>query len=524
MNKNVNFKNIKQKTATFIGGRNFASGVLVALIIAAVVFVNIICYTVTEYFQLYLYQPDTPDFTVSDTFSELFQEKKSAGHTVSVTFCMDEADLEKHSTGSYVRETAKKFAEKYDGFIELRFVNLITLTDDKGTDVSSEMATYDKYLKDNPGLYGNAGRLDKTSVIFRSGDRFKILTDTVTAVGFADFYTLDSSKYVTSYKGEETFAAMVSWVLKSQHGTAYFTTGHGEVPNATLVNLLSLAGYEVSTINLRDSRISADEMKEKLDGAALILISNPTSDFEKAMDSTINAELTWLEYYAGRGGSFFVTVDPYFTKLSNLYSFLSEYGVSLLDSEDGLRQTIKDMDNGITTDGFTIVADFADGDVAAAMKSKLADGGRVILRDVAPVKLDANAGAKPLLTTSPSSTCFAGGEVTDTEGEYTIATYSDRLHDTGKTSKLFFIPSVYLTATDAMVTNGYSNKDFVYSLIDVYYGLGDMPYGCNSIVYDNQVLENLTMGTARIYTAIMIAIPAALAVFGAVMLIRRKNR
>ena len=51
-----------------------------------------------------------------------------------------------------------------------------------------------------------------------------------------------------------------------------------------------------------------------------------------------------------------------------------------------------------------------------------------------------------------------------------------------------------------------------------------MPYGANSIVYDNQVLEGLTMGTANTLTIALVAIPSVLALVGAVTLIRRKNR
>ena len=98
------------------------------------------------------------------------------------------------------------------------------------------------------------------------------------------------------------------------------------------------------------------------------------------------------------------------------------------------------------------------------------------------------------------------------------------MSQTGKTSEIFFIPSIYLTATDAMVTNGYGNKDFVYSIFDVLYGAEDMPYGTNSIVYDDTVLENLTMGTAKAITAVLLVIPVVVAATGAVVLIRRKNR
>ena len=56
------------------------------------------------------------------------------------------------------------------------------------------------------------------------------------------------------------------------------------------------------------------------------------------------------------------------------------------------------------------------------------------------------------------------------------------------------------------------------------FGATDLPYGCKTVYYDTEKLNDLTMGTARVYTAFILAIPAALAVFGAVVILRRKNR
>ena len=86
------------------------------------------------------------------------------------------------------------------------------------------------------------------------------------------------------------------------------------------------------------------------------------------------------------------------------------------------------------------------------------------------------------------------------------------------------ISPMLVTATDAITTNGYSNKDFLYSLFDEFYGQSGVPYGCRSVLYDDSTLENLTMGTARIYTIIILTIPAAIAVLGVVVIRRRKNR
>jgi hypothetical protein len=50
-----------------------------------------------------------------------------------------------------------------------------------------------------------------------------------------------------------------------------------------------------------------------------------------------------------------------------------------------------------------------------------------------------------------------------------------------------------------------------------------MPYGCNTVYYNTEVLENLTMGKARLYTALIMAVPTALVAVGAVVVTRRKN-
>ena len=125
---------------------------------------------------------------------------------------------------------------------------------------------------------------------------------------------------------------------------------------------------------------------------------------------------------------------------------------------------------------------------------------------------------------SSSAVCEADGERVDADGGYALAAYSKYTTEKGGESVLCFIPSVYLTASDAMITNGYANKNFLYSVFGELYGEGNMPYGAKSINFNDYVLENLTMGTARLYTALFMAVPFLIAVAGAVVLIRRKNR
>ena len=499
---------VKQKLTAFLHSRNFPAAVLVAIVVAAVVFLNIIVYSLTAFFELYLYSPAKDDLSITDAADALFADAIADGLKVTVTFCMYEDDVEAHTTGKFVHETAKEFAKKYPEFISVEYINVKTKLD-------SEL----KSVEDKLAVWSKDSAISNASVVFECGSNYRVVTDIYTSVGYADFFTLDSSYNITSYNGEEVFASMCAWVLSEDHGTAYFTIGHGETSNSTFYNLLICAGYNVKELNLRAATNTGVP-----EDADIVIISNPISDFERAAaGSGISAEIEKLTSYAEGGGNFLVTLDPYAKELPMLYDFLAGFGIGFDRTADGERQIVKDSNNAITTDGFTLVAEYADDEIARAMHEKIEKfGGRVILRDVASLALSGNA--KPLLTASSSAVCQASGATTDTDGAYTIAAYSVQDNGVKGESKLVFVPSVFLTATDAMITNGYSNKDFLYSLFDVFYEHGTVPYGCRSILYDNSMLENLTMGTARIYTALMLAVPAVLAVVGCVLVVRRKNR
>jgi hypothetical protein len=89
---------------------------------------------------------------------------------------------------------------------------------------------------------------------------------------------------------------------------------------------------------------------------------------------------------------------------------------------------------------------------------------------------------------------------------------------------VFVIPTAYITATDAFLSESYSNKDFLYSVLEVLFDSNPAPRGCNQINYTAKRLENLTMGKAKLYTALTLAVPATLVAVGAIIIIRRKNR
>ena len=516
----------KRKTREFIDSERFSSSVVTALVIAVVMVFNALLFTVVEMFGLVFYYDKPFDYSITGSSDELFDEAIKANKKVKIYFCMSESELKAHSTGGEVYVTAKKFEEKYPEFIELDYLNIITKQDKDGNFVD-----LNKYLEKDTTVSADSSETEKdetkylpiynSSVIFECGDNYKVITDNYTSTGFSPFYTMDSSRYITSYNGEEVMAAMISWVTVDEHKTAYFTQRHGEQVDTGFANLLLCAGYNIDTVDLRKNSVPED--------AGLLIISNPTSDFEASKDGSVYTEMDKIREYMERdgGGNLYVTLDPYVKTLTVLEDFLIEYGIAFSTSVDHkgntIKNIVKDNTDAITSDGFTLVCNFAKGEVAESIKGRVSDDDDgVLVRDIAALELSGNA--KPLLTSSPSSSLEAGGKTVSSSGSYNVCAYSDKTNASGKVSKVFVVPSIYIAVSDTLNSDGYYNKDFLYSTIESLFWDKPMPYGCSSISYSSQILRNLTMGTARIYTVAVMLIPTSIAVVGAVVLIKRKHR
>ena len=517
----ITMNKFKEKAKAFFDkeGAKLSGTGFFALTLALIIVLNIFLFVLVEAFGWYIYEEKGEDLSLSGNTDSMFEEAKNEGKKIKITFCLDRDSLEKHETGSFVHQTALNFLERYPTLVELEYVNIMTRRDSKNRLVEN---FNDRYLKD---MRGNETYVRKTSVMFECGDNWRILTDPYTSAGFSDFFTLDSSNYISSYNGEEVMAAMMAWVLRDEHKTVYFTQYHGEEVDIAFSNLLVCAGYYIDVVDLKNEDVPAD--------ASMLVISNPKTDFEMGYEGSgivteIESEIERMRNYLSAGGNLYVTLDPYVKELSVLESFIAEYGIefSTTEYENGrvARNIVKDTQNAITLDGFTLVSEFSESELAKKISDKIkqyGDGG-VIMREVSALELSGSA--KPLLVSSSSSVLSADGKTVNSDGAYTLAAYSETALENGAFAKLFVVPSVYLAVSDTLISREYSNKDFLYALFDGYFGGGIAPLGCRAVLYNNETLENLTMRNARIYTALIMIIPVAVAITGSVVLTKRKNR
>lgn len=507
MNKFLN------KTKELLSTENSFSAALTALVLAVVTVVNVLLYVLVSNYGLYFYTAEGSDLSLSGATDALFAEI-DGDEEVTVIFCQSKDEMAAHSTGLFVHETALAFAERYD-FINVEYVNVVTKRDSKGNRVD-----LDAFVTDSDG---NVGSLYPTSVIFTNGLNHHVVTDTYTSAGYSDFFTLNSGMQITSYNGEEVMAAMIARVLSGEaKRTVYFSLYHGETADLAFYNLMISAGYNVATLDLRTNEVPHD--------AAMLVISNPIHDFERALaGSGVRTELERIETYLEEGGLLYVALDPIAKPLPELEKTLGEYGITLETGKDSdgstVRHIIRDDFSARTPDGFTLVVGFAaETDIASSVKGRIEGfGGKVLLEDAAVLRLDAAKGAEALLIASESAEAYAGDTLVSSEGGYCVAATAP-VYGEDAVGRVFVTSSVYLTAADALTMNGYSNKNFVYSVIEEMTGAEMIPYNCRAVLYDTQTLQSLVMGTARIYTAFIMAIPVIIAVVGAVVIIRRKNR
>ena len=498
-----------------LGSRSASWGAVTCLVVASVVLFNIVLYTLTSAFGLYAYSRHEDDLSISGNTDRVYSTLPTS-RGVTVTFCMDEKTLESHTTGSFVLETARQFAERYS-FISLRFVNLLTQVDQDGKRVD-----LDKYTTD---MRGEKVKVLSTSVIFESesalGDlNHRVVTDAATSQGFGSFYMFNSSTAV-AYCGEEIFGAMVAWVLNDEHKTAYLTQNHGETVDVSLSNLRACCGYYIDVINLRKNEVPAD--------AGVVIISSPVYDFEKGAEgSSVRAEIERLATYMDKGGSLYVAIDPIAPSLPVLEEFIKGYGIEITGGQtEGsfVRHQVKDITDSVSVSGMSFVATYAEGGMADRLSeiARRYGSGRVYLQNVGKLKLSGSAGA--LLVSSPSSVALLGRNEDDTAGSFAVAAYSEKTSESGNVGRIFVVPGAFLSSTTTMITEGYSNKDFLYSIFEEALGAPFSMMGVRvNLMYEDTSLHGFTMKQAWIFSALIAALPVCAVVTAAVVVRRRKNR
>lgn len=480
-------KKLKQKLKAFFGTYRRANAAIICAVIAAVMLLNAAVTALVQGFSLYLYATPKYSHEIGQGTLSFLEEVKGEHDHARILFCMQEEELENDAVYNLVYQTAKQLEEAFS-FISVETVNIYT---------NPEAVEPFKY-RTVDGERVKAHSISKLSVIVEGSADFSVQT-------LSSFFVLDGDGVIESYNGEEIFAALIRYTLTSTHKIAYYTTSHGEKASSSLFNLLTCAGYTPTPIDLMT--------ETPTDTSGVLVISNPAYDFISGAEG-VEAEIEKLEAYMAAGGLVIACLDPLSPGLTNLNALFADMGLSRKDA------IVKDSDKSITTDGYSLVLSFGDGDTAKAIKDKATayNRARVITREASVI--ETSGAAVPLLLSSGSSKAYTAGEVTSSEGHYAVAALSQNEAGGGA----FLSSGYYIAASDVLETDDYGNEEFFYALLS--YARGDkVPLGATMVAIDNAMLQDLTVRQSRLWALLLVIVtPCAAALVGLVTVRRRRLR
>ena len=481
-------------------GKERESRLLMTAVIVLFLVLNLLFAYLANTYGWYFLATDPMFYTLSGVTDEYFEKVNPEGKRVEFYFCMSPDGLRENNTFGRILDTVKQFDERYEFF---------TMTH---LDTYYDYETLARFSKDSEG---NAVEINNQSIIVYSPDAgTEPLVRSLSTFYYYD--TEDTTNDDMIYNGEEVIAALVAAAVQKDRPDVLFTLGHGEAPTASFMNAFYSAGFD---INAQD--ISSNDIPED---TRLVVIASPKYDFEEYEDKTIECEISRLADFVRGGGTVLFMRSPSAGKLTRLESFFSRYGIV---AEEGM---ITDPTHAVDTVGKSVLLRYDEGDAAASVRDYALsyNDSRLVAAGVSSVRVEQVEGVTtvPLLRTHDTAyNQIAGETVSASPAEgYTVAALATTDEYLGKRGRVAMIAAEAFADVDTMETDGYGNKEFLFSLLSETTGAA-APLGCGVVQINTYPLEDMTRGTATVYLVILAGVvPLAAAVTGFFVLRRRSHK
>lgn len=551
------------------GGMSLA---LTALIIAAVIIVNVIFSALAQKFLWYVDLTPELLFTLSDEAYELIEkgdatledslspiemvdkaraEKKAADPsfdpsslTINIIFCVEPDELESNTSQRYVYYTARELEQKFPDHIKVECYNVVH----------------------NPSLVSrfkenSLSTIAPDSVIIEFGTEYRIRT-------LKSFYTFNDAQSDTpwAYNGEKAFVSSILAVTRAESPIACLTTNHGEVfTDTAFYNTLVDAGYVVQPLDLAKDAIP--------DKCRLIVVFNPLSDFTVAEKNVSDIdEIEKLDAFLDGTNSLMVFMDPETKRLDNFEEYLEEWGIKFDRHTNAYGEEIShhvmDKTQALTSDGYTFRAEYVTAGVGSSFTETLRSRGvapSIIFKNAMSISYsdmyapthytpaEGETGVSydygdyaqngvyrkiyDIFKTSSGAKSYAGNLATEVDvasdtNTISLMTVSVEQRTTQESNYSTISEASYVIAcgstqfaSDALLTSSsYGNTDFLLSAMRTI-GSEPVPVGLLPNPFSDKDIDDITTVEATRYTVILALVPLfAAACTGVVILVRRKNR
>ena len=367
---------------------------LTALIIAAVIIVNVILTLCVQKFTWYIDLTPEPHFTISDACFDLIgkedasdgtdtpvekikaiREKNKAQNAengltegaegyldenirINILFGLDRDVLLSNANAEYVVRIAEELAAKFPDYITVEYASQLL-----------KPTRFRKYQA------SNTDKIDTDSVIIEYGSQYRIRS-------LKSFFVFENDTAV-GYNAEKAYASSILAITGAEVPLVCYTVNHGEtfpdevrdennmIVSAPFLDVIAEAGYRAQPIDLEKEEIPAD--------CRILLIFNPQQDFIAYKNGvTQSSELDKLDTFLLEDRNSVMTfMAPNARQgeqgLENLEDFLAEWGLSF--RRDGAEPYIV-RDNSNNVGGVSdIVADYSLNPLAQGWCEPLLSGG-----------------------------------------------------------------------------------------------------------------------------------------------------
>lgn len=493
---------------SFTQSRKFKYGsvatVFTIAFVAIVVIFNIIFTALAQKYNWYIDMTEEQIYTLSEEAKELLSD---IPNEVNIYFASEPDVLMNGSNSSYTRliyTTALQIEEEFSN-IHVECENVFK----------------------NPAFFREfyntaATDIDSDSVVITSGTEVRVYT----AQAFFTFNDVTDASTVWAYSGEKAMISGIMQVTQTEKPKVAFTIEHGEdMSNAlSLASVFSANGFEVDTVNLAQEELDDD--------TRILVIYNPIYDFvgAEAEDQTTNEIEKIDSFLDGRGCLMVFCDSEYVDNLTNLNEFLEEWGIAY---ESGV--TIRDNSNAMSTDGYSIIAQYQSDTLGASVYrdlNSLATPPKTIIRKSMPINilwesgggLNGSRDVSAVLKSYSTSELVEGGLVKDS-GSYNLVTISreSRIVDNEYYySYVMAFGSPTFANTSYVNSNAYANEDILSAAMKavgrerVLASLSLKPFDDDEITVTTAQANNWTV-------AMTLVLPAIFGLCGIVVITRRKH-
>ena len=256
---------------------------------------------------------------------------------INLIFCADPDLIDNSDTMRYIHYTALCLKKAFPAYIDVRYIN-----------ITKNPSAVQKYKATS------TSSIYSTNVIVEFGSEFRIFSPR------AMYTANDETSDPWAYNGEKKFVSSILAVTKAEAPICCITTNHGEAEIGTeFRRLIESAGYEIQMLDLFHEEIP--------ENCRMIITYGPKSDFiafgspEYDPENPVS-EIEKLDRYLDRAYSFMIFYDADTPALSNLDSYMEEWGISVARVTDLAGDTenyrIRDPKQCLDEDGYTLIGSY----------------------------------------------------------------------------------------------------------------------------------------------------------------------